>query len=151
MLSNGLKKQGKKRIEHYKSYMYLIDTDIIIWVLRGNRIYGEILQKLKDKASLSLSSITIAEIYKNVFPSEMVKTEEILQEFLVWQLSASIAKQGGLYWQQFSPKYKKLHLLDCLIAATAREHHLTLLTLNTRHFPMKDIYAADPLGKRFIL
>ncbi len=58
--------------------MYLLDTDVLIWVLRGNK---EIIQKisaLKEKSELSISVISIAEIYKNIFPSELTVTEDYL-------------------------------------------------------------------------
>lgn len=119
--------------------MFLIDTDIIIWVLRGNTQYEEFLQDIKDKGSLSVSTVTIAEIYKNVFPSEIVKTESFLNELQTWDVSPTIAKQSGLYWQEYIKKLKNLSLTDCLIAATASVNNLTLVSLNVRHFPMKDI------------
>lgn len=124
--------------------MYLIDTDILIWVLRGNKEYETYLQELKNKGPLSISTITIAEIYKNIYPSEMLKTESLLEELQTWDVSESIAKQGGLYWQQFSKKLKNLNLTDCLIAATANVNNLTLATLNIKHFPMQDIHIAHP-------
>lgn len=77
--------------------MYLIDTDILIWVLRGNKQYVELLLKLKDKGPLSISTITIAEIYKNIFPAEMIKTETLLNELQTWDVTVSVAKQAGLY------------------------------------------------------
>lgn len=127
--------------------MYLIDTDILIWVLRGNKKYEEILQNLKDKKALSISTITIAEIYKNIFPSEIVRTEGLLNEFQTWDVTSHIAKQAGLYWQQYSKQLKNLSLTDCLIAGTANLHNATLISLNARHFPMKDIRVLNPLNK----
>ena len=125
--------------------MYLIDTDIIIWVLRGNEKYENLLQSLKDKNPLSISTITIAEIYMNIFPSEIVKTENLLIELQTWDVTSAIAKQGGFYWQEHIKKLKKLSLTDCLIAATANANNLTLVSLNTKHFPMKDIEFLNPL------
>lgn len=125
--------------------MFLIDTDIIIWVLRGNKKYEEFLQNIKDKDSLSVSTVTIAEIYKNVFPSEIVKTENVLSELETWDVTPSIAKQAGLYWQEYIKQLKNLSLTDCLIAATANVNNLTLVSLNTKHFPMKDIKILNPL------
>lgn len=119
--------------------MYLVDTDILIWIIRGERQYVQWFEDLKKGTSLSISSVTIAEIYKNVFPSELVNTEAIINDFTVWDVTGSIAKQAGLYWQQYTKRFKNLSLLDCMIAATAREHDLTLLSLNLKHFPMKDI------------
>jgi len=119
--------------------MYLIDTDILIWILRGNKKYEELLQNLKDKNPLSISVITLAEIYKNIFPSELVKTENVLNEFHTWDVTPSVAKQAGLYWQEYVKQLKNLSLTDCLIAAAANVNDLTLVSLNAKHFPMRDI------------
>ena len=78
--------------------MYLINTDIIIWALRGNKKYEEFLQNLKNKGSFSISVITIAEIYKNIYLSEIVKTENVLNELEVWDVIPRVAEQAGLYW-----------------------------------------------------
>lgn len=127
--------------------MYLIDTNIIIWVLRGNPYYTSLLQKIKYKAAVSISAATIAEIYKNILPTETITTEELISKMLVWDVNGRIAKQAGLYWQQYIRRFKNIHIMDCLIAATAQEYNLTLLTLNTRHFPMNDISVFDPVKK----
>ncbi len=124
--------------------MYLIDTDVLIWALRGNRTYITLLSNLRDQAVLSLSTITIAEIYKNIFPSEITKTEAVFDQFKIHPVTIQIARNGGLYWKQFVPKVKKINILDCLIAATAKESNATLVTLNLRHFPMKDIKVLQP-------
>ncbi len=126
--------------------MYLIDTDILIWVLRGNKKYEEFLQNLKDKEALSISAVTIAEIYKNIFPSEIMKTENVLNQLQTWDITSAIAKQAGFYWQQYAKKLKNLSLTDCLIAATANVNNVTLVSLNIRHFPMKDISIVNPLN-----
>lgn len=119
--------------------MYLLDTDIVIWVLREKLVYLDLLQELSNHDSVGISVITIAEIYKNIYPSELTKTDEWLREIAHLPVSSTIAKQGGLYWLEYSKKYQTLHILDCLIAATAREHDCTLVTLNKKHFPMDDI------------
>lgn len=125
--------------------MYLIDTDIIIWILRGNKKYEDFLQNLKYKGPLSISTVTIAEIYKNIYPSEIMKTESVLHEFEAWDVTTTIAKQAGLYWQQYTKQLKNLSLTDCLIAGTANINSLVLVSLNTKHFPMKDIQILNPL------
>lgn len=126
--------------------MYLIDTDIIIWILRGNKKYVEFLKDLKNHSSLSISTVTIAAIYKNLFPSELIKTENLLSEFQTWDVTPTIAKQGGLYWQQYAKQFKNLSLTDCLIAATANVNEATLVSLNSKHFPMKDITVLNPIN-----
>lgn len=125
--------------------MYLLDTDVLIWVLRGKK---EIIQKvlsLKDKKPLAISVISIAEIYKNIFPAELVTTEEYLKQHIIFVLDSEIAKMAGLYWQQYVKQFKNLSLTDCLIASTVRVNNLTLVSLNIKHFPMKDIQVLNPL------
>lgn len=124
--------------------MYLIDTGVLIWVLRGNKKYEEFLLKLSRKGELAISTITIAEIYKNIFPSELLKTENVLNEFEVYDVSSSIAKQAGLYWQEHGKKLINLNLTDCLIAATAHINDFILVSLNRKHFPMNNITLLTP-------
>lgn len=123
--------------------MYLIDTDIIIWVLRENKKYADLLMNLARKGSLAISTITIAEIYKNIYPAELIKTENLLNELQSFDITPLIAKQAGLYWQEYSKKLKNLSLTDCLIAATANINDATLVSLNKKHFPMRDIKLLD--------
>ena len=127
--------------------MYLVDTNILIWIIRGAEPYVRWFEDLKGGTLLSLSTITVAEIHTNIFPEELIKTEQFINQFDIWDVTTTIAKQGGLYWQQYSKQLKNLNILDCIIAATAKEHDLTLLTLNTRHFPMKNIRVMNPLKK----
>lgn len=130
--------------------MYLIDTDILIWVLRknehsssANKKYKDLFKKLSRKDTLAISTITIAEIYKNTYPSELVETEELLTELRTYDVTPKIAKQAGLYWQEYSKKLLGLSIIDCLIAATTSDGNATLVTLNKKHFPMKDIKLLD--------
>jgi len=84
--------------------MHLIDTDIIIWVLRNNQKYIKLLKNLSKKGALHISTITIAEVYKNIYPTEYTDTEDMLNEFKSIDVTPLIAKQGGFYWQQFHKK-----------------------------------------------
>lgn len=127
--------------------MYLLDTDVLIWILRGNKeITGKVLN-LKEKAPLCISVISVAEIYKNIFPSELSDTEEFLDQHIIFEVNVKIAKIAGLYFQQFSKQLKNLSLTDCLIAATVKENNTVLVSLNTKHFSMKDIQILNPLRK----
>lgn len=127
--------------------MYLLDTDILIWIFRGRKDIVDKVSELKSQSRVSISVITIAEIYQNIFPSELIDTEEYLNQHSILEVDQKIAKIGGLYWQEYSKRLKNLSLLDCLIAATANVNDLTLVTLNIRHFPMKDIKMLNPKSK----
>lgn len=128
--------------------MYLLDTDIIIWVLRKNSDVVEAVSRTKDRGVTAISVVTITEIYQNIFPSEIENTEEYIHRHIIYPVTEGIAKKAGMYWNEFSKKFTRLSGFDCMIAATAREHELTLITLNTRHFPMTDIRVIDPVMKK---
>lgn len=125
--------------------MYLLDTDVLIWVLRGNKEIVEKVSSLKDKSPLAISVISTAEIYKNIFPSELTATEDYLDQHIIFEVNQKIAKAAGLYWQQYAKKLTNLSLTDCLIAGTANINDLILVSLNAKHFPMKDIQVINPL------
>lgn len=80
--------------------MYLLDTDVLIWILRNRKDIIEKVLQLKDKSTLSISVISIAEIYKNIFPSELTVTEDLLNQHIIFEIDQKIAKIAGLYWQQ---------------------------------------------------
>lgn len=125
--------------------MFLLDTDILIWILRGKKEVKDKVSKLKEKSPLAISVISIAEIFRNVFPSELSTTEDFLNQHIIFNLDQKTAKIGGLYCQQYSKQLKNLTLDDCLIAGCANVNELILVSLNTKHFPMKDIKTLNPL------
>lgn len=125
--------------------MYLLDTDVFIWVLRGRKDIVEKVSSLKTESEIALSVVTIAEVYQNIFPSELTETEEYINLHILFDVDQKVAKIAGLYWQQYAKQLKNLSLTDCFIAGTANVHNATLVSLNTKHFPMKDIHVLHPL------
>lgn len=124
--------------------MYLIDTDVLIWILRGDQKIITKILNLKEKAPLAMSVMSIAEVYQNIFPSELVDAEELISQYIILDLDQKLAKMGGFYWQDYSKNLKNLSLADCLIAATANVNNATVVSLNTKHFPMTDIKVLKP-------
>ena len=125
--------------------MYLLDTDVLIWVLRGKTDIVDKVSDLKNKSPLGISVISTAEIYKNIFPSELTVTEDYLGQHIILDDYEKIAKIARPYWQQYAKQLKNLSLTDCLIAGTANVNSLVLVSLNTKHFPMKDIQVLNPI------
>lgn len=125
--------------------MYLLDTDIIIWISRNRKDILEVINKLATNSPTAVSTISIAEVYAGILPTEITLTEKFFSEQEILPVDREIAVQGGYYRQMFGKKYQKLNLADCLIAATAKLHNATVLTLNTRHYPMTDVKILNPL------
>jgi predicted nucleic acid-binding protein len=117
--------------------MIVIDTDIIIWILRGNKEIKEMFKKTikQTKGSIFVTPIQLAEIYAGIREKEKIDTEIFLDSFSILNIDVKIGKLAG----EFMNKYQKSHNIainDALIAASAKIHGLRLWTLNKKHYPM---------------
>jgi predicted nucleic acid-binding protein len=114
----------------------LVDTDVLIDVLRG---HGDAVDWIRLRTRhVVVSVITIAELYAGIKGSgEKQSLEDLIGLFQILPVTAEIARQGGLFRQQFRPSHGT-GLADALIAATAVEQRAQLVTLNIKHFPMLD-------------
>ncbi len=112
----------------------LIDTDILIDYLRDSPDAVSHLESIVTDSYLSV--MTVAELYQGIREgSERTLLEKTISAFTVLPITVEIAEQAGLYARQFRPSHGT-GLADCIIAATADLHDLTLETLNSKHFPM---------------
>ena len=111
----------------------LVDTDVLIWHLRG---YPNATRRLDQLPALTLSVISYLEIIQGMRD----KTElAAVQKMLAMRnadrlpLTPAITTRAVTLMESLSLSHG-LQLGDALIAATALEHGLTLLTGNDRHF-----------------
>jgi predicted nucleic acid-binding protein len=112
----------------------LIDTDILIDYLRGHPDAVDFLDSNLAEASVSI--ISVAELYQGVRNGkEQAKLGKMLFALSSLPATAEIAELGGLFSRDHRPAHG-CGLADCLVAATAHLHGLTLATLNDKHFPM---------------
>ena len=109
---------------------YLLDSNIIIDYTRGFAPTIDFLSKNIDQDSyLSISVISEAEIYAG---KSYGKLKDFLAEFPIDRLDVnlSIARLAGSLRREIN----SINLIDALIAATAINHNLTLITRNVKHF-----------------
>ena len=117
--------------------MIAVDTDIIIWALRGKEEIVAEMERAIYTASgnLFVTPIQLAEIYAGLRRKEEKKTATFLSMFGVMELTAETGIRAGSYLN----RYKKSHgvcLADALICAAAVEHGHKIWTLNRKHYPM---------------
>lgn len=98
----------------------LLDTDVLVDHLRGHR------QLVVDDAAIS--AVTRAELFAGDERQEAA-VRALLGDYAEVDVDRRIAERAGRLKRQTG-----LGIADALIAATALEHELTLMTRNRRHF-----------------
>ena len=115
----------------------LVDTDVLIDVLRGYRPAVSFVRDYSER--IILSAIVVAELYAGVRgekdDAEQIALENLLALFRVVPVRGDIARLGGLYSRDYGPSHG-IDLPDALVAATAFLEGAELKTLNVKHFPM---------------
>ncbi len=124
--------------------MYLADTNVIIGFLKGREPDTDILKVLLEDKKVSLSSLTLAELFAGATLAESKKIVKLMRYVSLIPVGKEIAMIGGTYRKHYSKKINRVYLLDCLIAATCKENKLTLITNNVKDYPMKDITILKP-------
>jgi hypothetical protein len=122
----------------------LIDTDILIDHLRKNVGALDFLSSaLGGNPSVFLSVISRAEILAGIRKGEEEVVDSLFQVIPSITVDEAIADRAGAYLRKFG-KSHNLNIGDALIASTAREMGLSLVTKNVKHFPMRDIEIIRP-------
>ena len=100
---------------------FLVDTNIVLYLLGGNKEVAEIL----DNTTIYISFITELEllVFKEITKSEKVGIKKVLENFIVVDINNEI-KENTISIRSDS----NLKLPDSIIAATAMFLNLTLFT-----------------------
>jgi predicted nucleic acid-binding protein len=113
--------------------MMLVDTDVLIWHLRG---YPQATRRLDELGALTLSAVTYLEVLQGIRnKAELVAVKKMLQHRAATLLPVSEAiTQQAIELMESLTLSHGLQMGDALIAATAIEHQLPVLTANVKHF-----------------
>ena len=113
---------------------YLVDTDVLIDVSRNNEAAIDFLDQLDD--SWSMSIITALELIVGARnKKEVTQIDQLVAVYSAIPLTTEIGNSSYGLLRQFA-KSHGLRVFDSLIAATAIEENLTLLSKNKKHFQM---------------
>jgi len=111
----------------------MYDTDILIWVQRGNAKAARMVERDSEK-SLSIQS------YMELLQGARDKDEQgVIRDFVygfdfaVLPLSENTGHRALVYIEEYALA-SGMRSADALIAATAVERNLELVTSNTKHF-----------------
>lgn len=113
----------------------IFDTDILIWVQRGNAKAAALL----DKASQPQISIyTYMELLQGAHKKAQHKViKEFLSDlgFTLLPLTEAMGHRASIYLEEYSLS-DGIRAGDAIIAATAIEQNTALVTSNTKHYKM---------------
>lgn len=114
--------------------MALFDTDVLIDHLLGKNGATETILKFKNVQNYC-SVITIGEILFGMRLEEKEKTIGLLDSLKPLDVTKKIVFNA--YEIKAALKGFNLELYDCIIAATALDNNLILVTKNSKHYPDK--------------
>jgi predicted nucleic acid-binding protein len=118
----------------------LVDTDVLIWHLRG---YAQATQKLDSLTSLTISAVTYLELLQGLRnKAEMTALQQSLAMRRTQRLplTPAITERATALMESLVLS-EGMQMGDALIAATALEHQLPLLSGNVKHFARLQICA----------
>lgn len=117
---------------------YLVDTDWVAEYLKARQPTTQILTSLR-REGLAISLITYGEIFEGIRRGRDVERHErsfrhFVRRVYLLPLTIEIMERFAHIRGELRAQGQLIGDLDTLIAATALEHDLMLITYNTRHF-----------------
>jgi len=114
-------------------YDNLIDTDVIIWYLRGNKKAYDLIHGIDE---FCISSVTYMELVQGMRNKEELRTlQKTLKQWNVKTIyiSEEISARALFYMQEYFLSHS-IKLADSLIASTATSYGMKLITANDKHY-----------------
>jgi predicted nucleic acid-binding protein len=118
----------------------LLDTTVLLDVLRARQNRRSQLAELIGGGHvLATAAINIGEVYSGMRLGEENRTEAFLSSLDCYPITGAIARRAGSLKSAWAHKGRTLSLADMMVAATALEHGLSLLTDNRKDFPLSEL------------
>jgi len=118
---------------------FLLDSNIIIWHLRGRKEVTEMLREIQTFGVPSCSALSIIEVQTGVKKGEEEGTDRFLGTLRVLDVNREIANKAAKLIREYKGKGITLDLPDAVIAGTCLVYDLALITYNKKHYPIRDL------------
>jgi len=118
---------------------YLLDSDIIIWHLRGRKEVTEMLRDLQRFGLPGCSALSVLEVQLGVKKGEEEKTDRFLKSLKVFDVNSEIAGKAAHLIHESKARGITLDIPDAVIASTCILHNLILVTYNRKHYPTSEL------------
>jgi tRNA(fMet)-specific endonuclease VapC len=115
---------------------YLLDTSLIAGYLLNRKKAITLIQPLLQREEAATSILVYGEVAEYVkryddFHTYRIALQALLDQITPYHLSYSILERYADIRRTLRPQHKDIGDIDTLIAATALEYRLTLLTIDT--------------------
>ena len=122
-----------------------IDSDILIWHLRGDKKALHFFQELQKKTEYELwiGAIQRAEIVFFMRPEEEKDTILFLAQFKTASIDQSCVDAAGVLYRKWNPS-TGLDINDAILAAQVMHTGGKIYCLNKKHYPMPEIIVEKP-------
>jgi predicted nucleic acid-binding protein len=114
----------------------VVDTSILIDVLRGETAAAEVLYESRAEGPLHASEVVRLEVLAGMRPAEQTATVALLNVFTWHPMDRSIAELAGELGRTWLRSNRGTDSADLAIAATTIALGARLITKNIKHFPM---------------
>jgi predicted nucleic acid-binding protein len=111
----------------------LIDTDVLIWVLRGSAKAARLVDETADRRISVVTFMELLQGARDKRESRLIKGFLADLGFLTLPLTENIGHRAAIYIEEYGLA-SGLRTADALIAATAAEHGFTLCTGDRTHY-----------------
>ncbi len=117
----------------------IFDTDILVWIQRGNEKAATLVDKSSERFLSILSYMELLQSAENKKQHYVIKEFLKLYGFQMLPLTENIGHRASVYLEEYSLS-SGLRAGDAIIAATATENNMVLATGNGKHFKsIKDL------------
>ena len=111
----------------------IYDTDILIWVQRGSEKAAKLIEKDGNRYLSIQSYMELLQGAKNKSDHKYVKDFICEFEFSILPLTENIGHRALIYVEEYALS-SNMRAGDAIIAATAVENNLPLVSSNVKHF-----------------
>ena len=120
-----------------------IDSDILIWHLRGARRAAAFLRALSREPGIELwtGALQRAEVVFFMRPAEASATMSFLSRFKTEPVTQEIVDDAGELYRRWHPAHG-IDVNDAILASTAAATGGKIYTQNVKHYPMPDVAVA---------
>lgn len=111
----------------------IFDTDILIWVQKGNEKAAKLIEKEHERYLSIQSYMELLQGAKNKTHHKYIKDFIRDFEFSLLPLTENIGHRALIYVEEYSLS-SNMRAGDAIIAATAVENNMRLASSNVKHF-----------------